>query len=61
MFMFENFVIYFLIYIPVDLVITLKGLYHKVIIRNLVKDLCVSVFIKVERNWEKLFPILKIL
>ena len=34
-------------YIPVDLVISLKGMYTKVIIRNLIKGLCIRIFIKV--------------
>lgn len=42
----------FLIHIPVDLVIPLKG-----IVRNLVKRLCMRIFIKVvtEKQWKQ-FP-----
>lgn len=38
---------YFLTYIPVKLVIPLQGMYAKIIIRNLDKDLCMRMFIKV--------------
>lgn len=34
-------------YVPVDLVIPLKGMYTTVIISNLVKGVCMRIFIKV--------------